>query len=80
MAPNGTLIPGSIYGTSFSSPFICSAIAMMRTVNSNLTCAQCYSLLVSTGTTAGAPSPAISPSWTVVVPNFHAALTAAAAQ
>jgi hypothetical protein len=77
--PNSTFFAGSIYGTSFSAPFVSSAIAMLRSVNPSLTCQQAFNIIVSTGTTAGSPSPAITPSYTVVVPNFAAAITNAAA-
>jgi len=73
----GNVIPASFYGTSFSAPFVCSLIALMRTVNSSLTSQQAFNIIVSTGTTAGTSTPAVSPSWPVVIPNYAAAIKAA---
>ena len=78
IGPNSTFIPASIYGTSFAAPFVSSAIAMLISVNPLLSCQQAFNILVSTGTAAGPPSPVISPSYAVVVPNFAAAISKAA--
>jgi hypothetical protein len=51
---------------------------MLQTINTSLTAQQAYNIVVSTGTPAGSPTPAISPSWSVKVPNFAAAIKAAA--
>ena len=77
MNSSGKLISASFFGTSFSAPFVSAAVALLRSVNSSLTSQQAFNLVVQTGTTAGTPTPAISPSWNVVVPNFAAAIKAA---
>ena len=75
---DGSFLAAELAGTSFSAPWVSSAISLLMAVNPALTGQQAYEIIVRTGTTAGAPTPQITPSWHVVVPNFAAAIKAAA--
>jgi hypothetical protein len=81
IGPGPTFIPASWFGTSFAAPAVSALIAVLRTVNPNLSCQAAFNMIVSTGAAAGPSTPAISPPYTVTVkvPNFTAAIAAAAA-
>lgn len=59
------------YGSSFSAPFWCAGIAMLISINPNLTSAQASQILINTG------SPVRDSSWSAVIPAFDRAIAAA---
>jgi hypothetical protein len=66
------------FGSSFSAPLWCSAIAMLISVNPSLTSAQAHQILINTGTpiTGGFPTS----KWSAVVPAFDQAIQSALGQ
>lgn len=62
------------YGSSFSSPLWCAAIAMVIACNPSLTSYQAHLLVIQNGT------PISGSAWSAVVPNFAGAINAAVNQ
>jgi hypothetical protein len=61
----------SYYGTSFSAPHWCSAIAMVMSVKPSLTAAQAHQIVLNTGT------PVVGAPYSAVVPAFDKAIQSA---